>query len=778
MHYVKSRKHANPNVRATQTAGALPLAAALAATLSLPLAAQAQSAPAAAAGQATAAASAGIESAQSVTVEGRRDELPTFKADVSASPKLTQPLLDTPKTVQVLTRQLMEQQGATTMIEALRNTPGITLQLGENGNTSAGDTFQLRGFATQSSTLLDGLRDIGAVSRDVFNIEQIEVVKGPAGADIGRGAAGGYINLISKQPGLTSASEVTLNAGTGDRKRLTADINHVFSASTAARLNVMTQNSGVDGRDVVKDKGTAIAPAIAFGLGTPTRVYLYSQHTRHDNVPDGGISTIGMQGFFNANPAIAAGAKVDRENFYGSRNDFERVDADMGTARLELELGRDTTLRSSLRYGKSRMDRVITGVNTIAAPSADPATWTLSRSRQRVDQENDILVNQTQLNTSFGSGGLNGIKHDLAAGIELIRESQQTLGTGTAAQTINGLSHAAIAQPVANLYRPNADDALGTPYLTGADVDGRTTTAALYAFDTLSIGTAWKINGGLRAERYKTKTRSGALANGAVVTTELEDRDTLVSWNFGAVYKPSENGSIYAAVANARNPPGGANFVLSAAAGNQANAALDPQETKTVEVGTKWDLLNKRLNLALAVYRAENEGQTTTDPVTGLVTQEGKTRVEGVELSAVGQITTAWQVTAGIASMKTRQLNQRSVSNGVTTVTDSVRWSPDLTASLWTSYSLNGLMVGGGVRHVSEQKRVIAVNAPVSNMPVIPAHTVADLVAAYRVNKNLELQFNVYNVFDKEYISTLNNGGSRVKLGAPRSMALTASLKF
>jgi catecholate siderophore receptor len=137
-----------------------------------------------------------------------------YKAVRVSSPKATQPLVETPKTVQVIKKEILQEQGARSLMEALRNTPGITMQLGENGNTSAGDTFQMRGFSTQTSTFVDGIRDMGAVTRDVFNLEQVEVVKGPAGSDIGRGAAAGYINLVSKLPSLEDAGSVSLNVNT------------------------------------------------------------------------------------------------------------------------------------------------------------------------------------------------------------------------------------------------------------------------------------------------------------------------------------------------------------------------------------------------------------------------------------------------------------------------------------------------------------------------------------------------------------------------------------
>jgi len=183
-----------------------------------------------------------------------------YKAEKSASPTFTQPLADTPQTVQVIKKEILQEQGAASLMEALRNTPGITMQLGEGGSTSAGDTFMMRGFSTQSATFIDGVRDLGAVTRDVFNLEQVEVVKGPAGADIGRGAASGYINLISKLPGLDNLNQASVGYGTADKKRLTADINQKFSDNGAFRLNVMAAEGGVDGRDRVHNSSYGIAP--------------------------------------------------------------------------------------------------------------------------------------------------------------------------------------------------------------------------------------------------------------------------------------------------------------------------------------------------------------------------------------------------------------------------------------------------------------------------------------------------------------------------------------
>ena len=678
-----------------------------------------------------------------------------YKADKSANEKITQPLLDTPKTIQIIKKETLEEQGAVTLMEALRNTPGITMQMGENGNTSAGDTFQLRGFSLQQSTFVDGIRDLGAVTRDVFNLEQIEIIKGPAGAETGRGATTGSLNLISKQAHLGDETSVSGTLGTASRKRATLDLNRQLSDTSAFRVNAMVQDSGVDGRNFVDNSGGGLGLSYVAGLGTPTRVYLYSQHIRQNNTPDGGIPSIGYPNFFNATPVIAGAPKVNSENFYGSPSDYEKIDADMFTVKVEHDVGPGLTVRNVTRYGKTHMDRVLTGTGAFTAVvPGNPATWTVARSRQNVDQENSIFANQTSLNSEFKTGS---VQHSLAAGLELMNERQTSY-----ARNATGPNTAA------NLYNPNPNDPMSTfGPRTGAQTGGSTSTVGLYVFNNAQLNERFSINGGLRLDNYSVSTRTP--------TVNADDSDTLTSWNLGGVYKPAENGSVYVSYATSSTPPGGNNFQLSATAGNQANSALDPQETKSWELGTKWELLNKRLNVAAALFRTDNDKQTTYDPITATTQQFGKTRVQGLELSAVGQITNFWQITAGLAKTSTKQLNQQSA----TVTTTGVRWSPDLTATVWTSYQLDKLTVGLGARYTSEQKRVITVGQPVAaGVPNIPSFWVADAMATYQVNPKLSFRLNVYNLFDKDYISVLNNGGSRVGIGAPRSAAVTANYKF
>lgn len=745
---------------------------------------------------ATDAATTEAQTLPKVTVSATRND-DHYKADAVSSAKYTQPLVDTPQTISVIKKELLQDQGATTLTEALRNTPGVTMQLGENGNTSSGDAIQMRGFSLQSSIFVDGVRDLGAVTRDTFNIEQLEVVKGVGAAETGRAVSAGFINSETKLPHAKDAREVGVSLNTGEQKRVTADINQTISPDAALRLNVMWQDGGVDGRDVVENNSYAVAPAFAYGLGTDTRFYAYSQHVRQENTPDGGIPTIGMSGYArgettgnNATTAEQAAAlnkagKVNRDNYYGSVNDRENVDADMFTVKVEHDLSDDISVQNITRYGKTTMDRVLTapGVVTAVNPN-DPSTWTVALSRQGVDQENTIVANQTNLKARFDLG--NGIESDLVAGVEFLKEEQTTRSLGLpSGQT----------QTAANLYNPNPNMGFVSLQHNGLFSEGSTETMALYVLDTVKINEQLQLSAGVRADRYKTQTQGlrEVTESGTTVRKPLDvsDEDTLLSWRLGGLFKPTADSSVYVNYTTSTTPPGGNNFQLSDTAGNINNPALEPQETETVELGSKWNVLNQKLSLAASIYRTTNKNETTQDPTTAVVSQTGKTTVKGIELSAVGQVLPHWQINAGVSFMDSEANDKISVStsNSVITgfsVTDAVRWTPELSATLWSDYTWQQFKFGAGVRYVSDQKRQISRSfdkngvpstTPI-NMPEIPEYVVADAAVSYTVNKQATVALNLYNLFDKEYINTLNNNGARMTLGQPLSAKLSVNYKF
>lgn len=759
MAYIQARKHAHPPRRTASAAAAF-------AALAIPAAVHAQQAAAPAA-PASAPASAQVlpEIKAKSTVET------PYKAEAMSSPKFTQPLVDTPQTITVIKKELLREQGATTLSEALRNTPGVTMLMGENGNTSSGDSIFMRGFDTSGSIFVDGIRDLGFISRDVFNIEQVEVVKGPSGADNGRGASSGYVNLSSKVPFAEAFNAASLSFGTSSRKRATADLNRPLDIGvpgTAVRLNLMVQDNGVPGRDEVEKKSYGFAPSIAFGLNTPTRAYFYLLHSKQDNLPDGGVPTYGVGNYrlpATAPAGVPTPTAVDSENFYGSRSDYEKIDINMFTARIEHDVAPGITLRNTSRYGRSTQDSVLTGVNAVNfVTPADPSTYTVNRSRQRKYQQNEILTNQSNVTAELGSGA---VKHSVTGGVEFTYEKQSlptfALPTG-------------VTQDPANLYNPNQGDVFLTPTRNGAYAKGNTVTAAVYAFDTVKVGEQWQFTGGLRWEKYKTEFNSMTLTAGDLVPLALEARGNLLSWKLGALFKPAPNGSVYVSVASSEQPPGGANHTLSANANNVNQPNLDPQEGSNIEVGTKWEFLGGKLAIAGAIFRSENKNELVQDPLDATVyTQVGKRRVQGVELSVVGQLTNELHLSAGLARMDPEIERAAAATQG-----GLIQWSPKLTFTSWLTYKLPfGLTLGGGARYVDNATTTSNVDtSTVTGLTEMPSYWVADALVGYEFSKNVNLQLNVYNLFDKEYLSAVNSGRSRYFPGVPRSALLTANVQF
>lgn len=796
MAYIKSRKHAvaravppfSSVAAATLVAFALPAAAQTAGTLK--------------------------------EVQVQDSAQPDYKADTSANPKFTAPLLDTPQTVQVIKEQVLREQGATTLTEALRNTPGAgAFYLGENGNTSTGDAVYLRGFDTSSSIFVDGIRDLGSVSRDTFNIEQVEVVKGAASADIGRTAPTGYINMITKKPSTTDSFYGSLGFGSASYKRGSVDWNKSLSGENgigaAFRLNAVAEDAGVAGRDFVKNKRWGIAPSIALGLNSPTRMYFDYVHIKQNNVPDGGVPTIGLPGYSNPDAKAITRApfrrtfldyapRVDSSNFYGTSSDFDNVTSDMFTARIEHDFSPDLTLRNTTRYGKTSQDYMLTsfqgggfGASASGAPTTPavnsgylatpnplfPLGWTITRNLPtNKDQDNTIFVNQTNLTARFATGS---VGHTLNTGVELSRESQRAnnyYGQGFA--SVGTTFAPAGAWPAANLYAPN-------PYVygynripNGTGSKGTTDTIGLYVFDTMKFNEQWSLTGGLRYDHYSTDYDATALtlatARGVqtrtVTPTSLRTSDNLLTGKIGIVYKPVDFGSIYAGYSTGAQPPGGANFALAAGGtGSGANRTdFLPQKAKTYELGTKWDLLNKKLSLTAAIYRTDVSNEVVQDTVSQQYYQTGKKRVQGIELGVAGAITNAWGVSAGFTTQSTKVVSGPSVlADG----SGALAYTPKNSFSAWTTYQFPfGLTIGGGARYNGKLLR--GSDSAVGTPAYVDSYWVFDAMASYRINKNVDIQLNLYNLTDKDYVAAINKSGYRYTPGTPRSARLTANFTF
>ncbi|OLL32616.1 catecholate siderophore receptor Fiu [Burkholderia sp. SRS-W-2-2016] len=708
-----------------------------------------------------------------------------YKPEMLDSPKFTQSVKDSTQNITIVPRQVMREQQATTLTEALRNVPGAgTFYAGENGSTSTGDSIYMRGIDTSNSIFIDGIRDINTTYRDMFNTEQVEVIKGPSGSDYGRSAPSGSINLVSKQPTLGNSFDASVSGGTNNYWRSTVDWNRQLNDTSAFRLNVMGHKNDVAGRDEADYQRWGVAPSLAFGLNSPTTVYLDYMHVKQNNTPDGGVPTIGLPGYSAPSSAFAAlntAPKVDTYNYYGTASDFDNSTTDMATLRIEHKIGANTVLRNTTRWQQVKQDYMLSSfmlaaTSLTASNPADLSTYMMARSPNLRDSNNRLITNQTNVTSEFSTGPL---RHDVSAGFELTREEQTIYGHNTP------------TAPAVNIYSPNSNVYLSNYGRNGANATGSTDTVAAYAFDTIEVGERWQFNGGLRWDDYHSEYTSatacggtgrtvvacpaGSAAGTPVTTVDASKSGNLIDWKLGAMYRVTRNGNVYFNYAISQQPPGGSNFALAAAGSGNSAGRVDfaPQRAKTAELGTKWELFDKRLLATAALFRTDisNEVQLLDDGTYG---QIGKKRVQGLELSAAGQITPNWSVMAGYTLQDARVDAGSAVSQDGSTL---LTYTPRHAFSMWTTYQLPyGFTLGGGARYVSGLQRGTdgAVGTPDHTDP----YWVVDAMASYKVSRNVSIQLNIYNLFNKSYVMSINKSGYRYFPGAPRTAIVTANLHF
>ncbi|QUE93531.1 TonB-dependent siderophore receptor [Pseudomonas sp. SCA2728.1_7] len=692
-------------------------------------------------------------------ITGEAQDSTSYQVEKASSPKYTAPLVDTPRSVTVIPQQVLKDTGALNMQDALRTVPGITFGAGEGGNPQ-GDRPFIRGFDAQGDTYLDGVRDTGSQSREIFAVENIEVSKGPNSAIGGRGAAGGSINLVSKKAHLGNSFDGGFTYGSDQTQRYTLDGNYQFSDTAAGRLNLMSHESNVAGRDKVDYDRWGIAPSLAFGLGTDTRVNLDYYHLESNDTPDSGVPyTIpagGSAARTKSNPdkPYAGG---DHSNFYGLDRDFRKGRTDTATFAIEHDLSDSLTIKNTLRHGTSMQDYILTQPDDSKGNVNNGTVW--RRANTRVSNT-ETTTNQTDL---FGNFYVAGFKNSFSTGVEYTREESQkssyNVNTDTTPRTPGNSSTNCTPSLVGvssgynctSLSNPNANDpwngAISRNY---AGTDTQANTYALYVFDTLELNEQWLLNMGLRYDHFDTDYKSYNAAG--TTTSKGDDTSEFVTGQFGVVYKPAENGSIYASYATSATPPGNTlgegqegNPLGGTAdrSGNLLSSDMEPETTKNYEIGTKWDLLNDRLSLTADIFRTEKENARVQVDTTSYE-NAGKTRVQGVELSASGKITDKWQVFAGYAFMDSEQVDGGPL--GRANDGNELPNTPKNSASLWTTYQVTPkLTIGGGAFYVDD------VYGSVANTTMVDSYVRYDAMAAYKLTKNVDLQFNVQNLTNETY---------------------------
>ena len=712
----------------------------------------------------------------------------------SSNDKFTAPLLDTPKSVTVVPADVIAQTGAVSLTDALRTVPGITVGAGEGGNP-VGDNLFIRGYNAQTDTYVDGIRDAGSQSREIFNLDQVEVVKGPNSAYGGRSSAGGGVNLVTKTAQSFDFSNATFGLGSDRYRRVTADLNRTLGSDAAFRLNVMGHEADVAGRDIVTGHRFGIAPTVTFGLNAPTRATLSFYHLQTQEVPDTGIPfnnpiTTGANVAKNGNGTPFA---VDRSTFYGLANrDFRDTRSDIGTVdvRHRFTSGplNGITVRNVTRYGKTGNDYVWTQPDDSKGNTVLYGTvWRRANTRTT---DTETATNVTSLSGELSAWG---VKHTYNAGIEFDRESTDRTTYVFLPGTNNPLTNtftcptagAATLYNCTMLVDPNPYEPWG---YTRAESPGRTAvvsrTKSAYAFDTIDFYRQWLLNLGARWDSFDSTldtTAAPAIGSASAVAAAHAVVDTsFASYQAGVVYKPSENGSVYLSYATSATPPGndGGDGLdgLSATVQN-----LQPQRSRNWELGTKWDVLpGGRLSLSGAVFKSTMNNARVTAP-DGSSQNIGRKEAKGVELGFSGKIDRRWTVFGGVTWLDAVIADNGYLNQGTTAKPDYVPspysgnrfpTAPKKSATLWTSYAANDrLTVGMGL---SSMDRIYA---NVNNNKYVPGYTRFDAMAAYQVNQQVALQLNVQNLTDKFYFDRVSSP-HYAGVAPGRSASLTASVKF
>lgn len=654
------------------------------------------------------------------------------------SARYTEPLRDTPQTIMVIPKAVMEQQGATTLRDVLRNVPGLTIAAGEGG-VPAGDNVTLRGFSARNDMFIDGARDLSPQSRDPFNMEQVEVTKGPTSAFYGRGSAGGTINMVSKAPNLNRYFGGSVSLGNASMKRVTADVNtpvKFLGERTAFRLNFLAHDSGVAGRNVVENSRWGVAPSLAFGLGTPTRLTLSYYKLKQDNIPDYGIPWVP-----NTNNVLAAyrdkPAPVPRETFYGiPSRDTERMGSDLATVRFEHDFSDNLNLRNQLRYGRSTRNSI-----TAAPRFASNDSTVINRNGPSWITEDNVWDNQTDVRARFSTGSL---QHAFAGGANFTSENNIRKG-----RTIP-------AAPATTLYNPDPTapyTGVIAPTAFVGDITGNT--QAVYGFDTVELGKHWQATGGLRWERFDV---NGVNTTPAPVVQTV----TMHSLRGGVVYKPVDKGSVYASYGSSLSPS------LEGLSYSTFNSSIQPEKTYTIELGTKWDVADDRLMLSGAIFRVDKDNARTP----GLLPDEppqvlqGTQRVKGIELGATGGITRSLKIFAAYTLLDGKIIK----SNTPAELGRTFQNTPRNSASIWTTYAYKKFLLGGGPRFVG---RRFGNNI---NTRQVDKYWTMDLLASYPVTSKLDLRLNLYNLNNAFYFDRL--GGGHLIPGAARSVMVSTSFSF
>jgi catecholate siderophore receptor len=655
--------------------------------------------------------------------------------------RLTDNYLDIPQSMTIVTQDLMREQAAFNLRDSLRNVTGISLQAGEGGG-GQGDNLSLRGFSARTDIFLDGIRDTGQYNRDVFNLEAVEVLKGPSAVYFGRGSTGGVINQVSKTPQKERFYDGTLSGGNGPLGRGTVDLNQPFGDSMAIRLNALAQYSEPVGRDDVDFLRFGVAPSFAWGVGTPTLFTASYYYYQENNQPDRGIPIVTFPGQIGGPP------DVDPSNYYGLvQQDEEKVHLNRATLTFDHKFNESIAVHNIFRYQYSdRLSKVTPGgILAPLMPGQPLSSIVVTRNRAGRDENESILANQSEALFKFDTWML---KHKLVAGIDVARQTydRQTL-------TLTPGPNTSLTDP--DPFPPGI-------YTTtnGVRFEAHATSVGAYVVDDVQLLSWLKLVAGARYDNFDSEVEN--FNADRTLATKFSRVDQFWSPRAALVVQPTSSQTYYFAWGRSFNPS--AEQLNSI---NVANQGVEPEQTNSYELGAKLAFFNNALGVTGALFRIDKSNARTVDPITGVATLDGNVRSQGLELGIIGRPVPEWNIFFGYTFLNTEIIQGFEVG----TQGKNLANAPDHALSLWTTYDfLQKWQAGTGIFYSSSR---FGNNA---NTSQVPGYVRWDLTGAYQVNKNVGVRLNIQNVMDTTYFDQVHPG--HVIPGDGRTFILSGNFTF
>jgi catecholate siderophore receptor len=671
--------------------------------------------------------------------------------------KLPADLSDVPQSVTVLNRNLLQSQGVSSLSDALKNVPGITIGGAEGGQI--GNNINLNGFTARTDIFMDGFRDRGQYYRDTFALDSVEVLMGPSSMLFGRGSTGGAINQVSKKAGLAPAVSVGLSETTNGLARGVADLNAPLTDESAFRLSLMGQEGSVSTRLKTTAEDYGAAPTYSWGIGADTEVSVSGLIQHNRDRPDYGQPPL------NGEPA-----KAGYNTVYGYSSDRTVQDVKALSGEVKHKFADGITVRDQLQFNGVDTDAIETaphGIGTVgpkgyvALPTAYSTAplsslWVELQSHDRVIHDRS-LFNQAEASGEFT---VRGLKNEWLVGTEFGHDDYSNQGLSRTG-SCNGVALPSTYTSCTTLLSPAYPASPALPEVPGNLASGKADTAAGYVNDTLTLIPQLKMVGGVRYDNYAasiTNSVNSSNTPGNTAFASLSQTVDYTSVRAGVIFQPAKAQSYYASYSTSFDP---SLEQLTSTTG--LSRPLPPEDNVAYEVGGKWDVLRDQLDLTAAAFqitqynsRSQNSDNTYT--------ANGTIRVEGWRLGASGKITRRLSVFGGYTHLDAEIIDAIAVGTQGKVPANTAKDS----ATLWTTYDAgHGFEVGGGAIYLG--KRYLNNTDTVS----VPGYTRWDATIAWR-QPHYDVRLNVFNLFDARYYDSLiQSDGGRAVPGSGRTAMLS-----